>query len=736
MEAAQQPPPVSDMETTPGSSQKRPHANSPDSPKKSKRRNSNASSTAIPTKSPEFPKEDTPSSEVQGLKPVPKKNTKISPIVIRSPENWITLSKEFSKLKLNISQARTISDGIKIFPMTENDHRGITKKLNNDKIPYHCFTLPSQRQLHVVVRGIPSDIPLEEVKADLVSQGLNITAISHMTNKATKKKYPMVLIQVPREQSHVYEVRYVCNLVVRVEAQRAKSGVSQCHRCQRFGHAQNLCAAPPECVRCGEGHLAKECQKSRDTPAVCANCGGSHPASYRGCPKFPKPTHIQAPKATPTSTGTQPSAPGRGGRKLDDVRDKYQKACRKLHLTHNEYVLLLCEAVEFEKDFRTVLLPGLLEHQQSLQEAFILSLLVEDSAGKLLPNQLTVDNLTVEWLRTKLNDLEASIKENQEKRNQLTNSHEGLANGKTTPTSEINNRLSTNVDTSKKEINELKCQERKMLKQTELIKSALNELGCEEVPSGCDLSLDNQTFISNSSEQGGSETHLSKRSPFNHQKLVKMLRKPFRRKSAPSSPVAPPRTRHSRSDSAPRSEGGDPVSITTNKSLVDEEWFHGVLPREEVVRLLTTDGDFLVRETTRNDECQTVLSVCWGGHKHFIVQTTAEGHYRFEGPAFPSIRELILYQFNSSLPVTGRSGAILYKPIPKERWELNNDDVNLLDKLGRVKKMQNFLGKLRRRIQGTAKKQQRNSGSENVQSNFTGRTQEKVLARRQDSQTV
>ncbi|KAF2893434.1 hypothetical protein ILUMI_12740 [Ignelater luminosus] len=116
---------------------------------------------------------------------------------------------------------------------------------------------------------------------------------------------------------------------------------------------------------------------------------------------------------------------------------------------------------------------------------------------------------------------------------------------------------------------------------------------------------------------------------------------------------------------------------------MDEEWFHGVLPREEVVRLLTQDGDFLVRETTRNDECQTVLSVCWGGHKHFIVQTTAEGHYRFEGPAFPSIRELILYQFNSGLPVTGRSGAILYKPIPRERWELNNDDVILLDKIGR-----------------------------------------------------
>lgn len=62
---------------------------------------------------------------------------------------------------------------------------------------------------------------------------------------------------------------------------------------------------------------------------------------------------------------------GRGGRKLDDVRDKYQKACRKLHLAHNEYVLLISEACEIESDFRTILLPGLLDHQQNIQEEFI-----------------------------------------------------------------------------------------------------------------------------------------------------------------------------------------------------------------------------------------------------------------------------------------------------------------------------------------------------------------------------
>lgn len=67
--------------------------------------------------------------------------------------------------------------------------------------------------------------------------------------------------------------------------------------------------------------------------------------------------------------------------------------------------------------------------------------LVEDSAGKLLPNQLTVDNLTVEWLRTKLADLEAGVKENQEKRaHLLPANHEGISNGKITPVNEVNNR--------------------------------------------------------------------------------------------------------------------------------------------------------------------------------------------------------------------------------------------------------------------------------------------------------
>ena len=44
------------------------------------------------------------------------------------------------------------------------------------------------------------------------------------------------------------------------------------------------------------------------------------------------------------------------------------QACKKMHNVHNEYILLLCEAAEFERDMRTILLPGLLEHQQAIHE--------------------------------------------------------------------------------------------------------------------------------------------------------------------------------------------------------------------------------------------------------------------------------------------------------------------------------------------------------------------------------
>lgn len=52
--------------------------------------------------------------------------------------------------------------------------------------------------------------------------------------------------------------------------------------------------------------------------------------------------------------------------------------------------------------------------------------------------------------------------------------------------------------------------------------------------------------------------------------------------------------------------------------LSEKEWFHGVLPREEVVRLLVNDGDFLVRETMRHEERQVYQFTRSNGKIQFL----------------------------------------------------------------------------------------------------------------------
>lgn len=40
------------------------------------------------------------------------------------------------------------------------------------------------------------------------------------------------------------------------------------------------------------------------------------------------------------------------------TKEKFQRAVKRLHIAHNDYVLLLLETADYERDFRTVLLPG------------------------------------------------------------------------------------------------------------------------------------------------------------------------------------------------------------------------------------------------------------------------------------------------------------------------------------------------------------------------------------------
>ena len=318
------------------------------------------------------------------------------------------------------------------------------------------------------------------------------------------------------------------------------------------------------------------------------------------------------------------------------------------------------------------------------------NLINDNSQNKLKHNEIIVDDLTVDSLRLKLKENEATLKEtkNQIKDKQtqviqLDTEFQTVQFKSDQSSTTKKYTLKRKMDLLKKEVNELRCVEQKLGRQNELISGPLSDLGCE-VPLGCDLSSNSNNNIDNIANSNDAETHsqtsLNKNKKAAGQ-MMSMLRKPFGTKSR-ASPVSS--SRQTLGDGEGGDEGdGQAAEPGLEKNLEDELWFHGVLPREEVVRLLRNEGDFLVRETVRNDEIQIVLSVMWGSPKHFIVQKSPEGQFRFEGPAFTTIQELIWHQHQSGNPVTSRSGAILKSPVTREKWELNNDDVDLVEKIGR-----------------------------------------------------
>ncbi|CAH8598590.1 unnamed protein product [Schistosoma mattheei] len=174
-------------------------------------------------------------------------------------------------------------------------------------------------------------------------------------------------------------------------------------------------------------------------------------------------------------------------------------------------------------------------------------------------------------------------------------------------------------------------------------------------------------------------------------------------------------------------ESQDSSSILTSFPIVNEcdvdinkePWFHGVLPRAEVERLLQNQGDFLVRQTSKRSSgrdtlahwngtngdlingshnetilnkdhnidgtvLRMVLSVFWHGHRHFIVYggpESGEG-WHLEDGHFSTVRELVEYHMKTQTPVTAKSGACLITPISRPDWELDNRDVQLLQKIG------------------------------------------------------
>ncbi|KAJ8005007.1 hypothetical protein DPEC_G00142180 [Dallia pectoralis] len=128
------------------------------------------------------------------------------------------------------------------------------------------------------------------------------------------------------------------------------------------------------------------------------------------------------------------------------------------------------------------------------------------------------------------------------------------------------------------------------------------------------------------------------------------------------------------------------------EQLQCEAWFHGSLSRKQAERLLTRDGDFLVRESGTTPG-QYVLTGQQGSQPKHLLLVDPEGVVRTKDHRFDSVSHLISYHMDNRLPiVSAGSETAMHAQRPLPQAMPSSLGQNLRDVAMGLGRGKNFLG--------------------------------------------
>lgn len=116
--------------------------------------------------------------------------------------------------------------------------------------------------------------------------------------------------------------------------------------------------------------------------------------------------------------------------------------------------------------------------------------------------------------------------------------------------------------------------------------------------------------------------------------------------------------------------------------LITEPWFHGVISRPTAESLLTTEGDFLVRESQGKPGQYVLTGLAAITPKHLLL-IDPEGVVRTKDRIFESISHLINYHWTNMLPIISEDSELILKnPINTNKIKtiVNNNNGKITEK--------------------------------------------------------
>jgi len=225
----------------------------------------------------------------------PKNMPKIPPIILKGSAWRIVAGKLMTLIPEDSMDAKVFGpDSIKLQCFDINQFRIVQKFLTSKNTEYHTFSLPEERTLKIVIKGLLREITDTEVSEELTNLGYTVTNVRQFGKQDQKLPIHMVVLKNSSENKGIFNLRSLFYMSIKIERYKSNTP-AQCYNCQQFGHSSLHCGASPRCVKCAGNHKAKDCTKSPEEKPKCTNCEGDHTANYKKCPAITQETEKRRP---------------------------------------------------------------------------------------------------------------------------------------------------------------------------------------------------------------------------------------------------------------------------------------------------------------------------------------------------------------------------------------------------------------------------------------------------------
>ncbi|GBO11653.1 hypothetical protein AVEN_112777-1 [Araneus ventricosus] len=96
-----------------------------------------------------------------------EKKMYIPPIIVDQATNTKALLNDLNQLIGTPITGRCMGGKLKVFPTTAEAHRAIRRYVDQNKLKAHTYEFPQEKQMKIVIRGLPSDFSTQDIDTEL-----------------------------------------------------------------------------------------------------------------------------------------------------------------------------------------------------------------------------------------------------------------------------------------------------------------------------------------------------------------------------------------------------------------------------------------------------------------------------------------------------------------------------------------------------------------------------------------